>query len=152
MDLGVRVRAEVGEHRQSVVLVGGLTHGGEHDPTRRDATQHQVADFSGAQHDLEVAARERAHAALGHHHIAALRRDHRSRVDDESWLLLFEPAEGLIVRAHLGHAGAEADHDVNHRNGVAARRAYGFSSTREEGCGIRHAIDDSRLDVHHEER
>jgi hypothetical protein len=66
--------------------------------------------------------------------------------------LLLGAAEGQVAQAHLGHAGAESDDHVDHRNGVGASRAHRLGDARQVGGGVRRAVDDPRLDVHHEQR
>jgi hypothetical protein len=65
---------------------------------------------------------------------------------------LLGATEDLVAQAHLGHAWAETDDHVDHRNGAGARRVHRLADAREVSGGVRRALDDPRLDVHHEQR
>jgi hypothetical protein len=71
--LRIRVGAAVAQHREAIVEVGGLPESGQHHPAGGDAAEHQGLRLQGPEHDLEVAAGERADPFLDHHDIAGLR-------------------------------------------------------------------------------
>ena len=118
--LRVGVQAAVGQHGELVVQVSRLAQGGQHHAAGGDAGQYQVPDALGAQHDIQVAAGEGGHPALGHDHVAGRRGDGRMHLAGR--VTLGEPAgpgdrgEALVPRADLGIPGAEADHHVADRD------------------------------------
>jgi hypothetical protein len=92
---------------------------------------------SGAEDYLQIAPRERAHAPLGDHHVAWLRRHSRVHVGGDALhesTTLRQPAEGDIARADLGISITESDLDVDHADprGAAAATAAASRSVRLE--------------------
>src|SRR5437667_4010266 len=75
--LGVAVETGVGQYHQSVVEVGGLAQRREHDTAGGDAGENERVDVGRAEHDVEIAAGERADPAFGDENVAGGRRDIR---------------------------------------------------------------------------
>src|SRR4051794_15779350 len=107
-----------------------------------------------AQHDVEVAARERADAALDGDDLARRRRE---RGMDRGRVVVLrhraggaQRAERAVARADLGVAGAERDAHVDHGHAGVAGRGDRAGGGLEHG--VAEALDDAVLHVHDEQR
>src|SRR4051812_36699884 len=144
VDLVVGVGARVAQDGEAEVEVGGLAQRRQDDAAGRDAAQRDVLDVAGAEHDVEVAARERAHAALDDDDLARLRRE---RGMDRGRLVVLahrtgvaQRAERAVARADLRVAGAERDAHVDHRHLDLAGRGDRAGGRVEHG--VAEALDD----------
>src|SRR6059058_5041782 len=133
--LGVAIETRVGEHHEAVVQVGGLAQGREHDTARGDAREDEGVDVGRAQHDVEIAAAERADPAFGDDDITGSRC--HVRVDRRGGMALAESGalsqrgKTLVAWADLGIAGPEPHRHVDDPDLRRPRGVDGATQPRE---------------------
>src|SRR5205809_5186846 len=153
--LRVAIETRVGEHHEAVVAVGGLAQRRAHDPTGGAPGEDEGVDIGRAQHDVEIAAAERADPTLGDENVAGSRCD--VGVDRRGGIALAEAGglcqrgKALVARADLGIAGSEPHRHVDDPDLRRARGVDGPTQPREVTAIPRVAVHDARLDVHHEQ-
>jgi transcriptional regulator with XRE-family HTH domain len=151
--LRVGVGAGVGQHRQPVVQVGGLAQRRQHHSGRRDPGEHERARPRGPQQHVEVAAAERADAALDDDRLPVGWRQRRVNLGGRVRLGV-EVVTGCLNRAErhvrlrrLRVPRAERDPHEHHRDPGRPRGLDGAVGRVDDGRRA-DPLDDAVLEVH----